>query len=285
MRLSLRFASVALCCMMPVAARAQAIVADGMVRGQVIDERTLVPLARVRLTLLASRDTIATTSSDSVGRFTMRVSRSGEAWLHLARAGYQRDSLAVTLGTNGVQPVNVALAPAAALVAPAASVIARNLEGFESRARRKSGGSYFRRTDIEGIGATQSADVVRRVSGLTLVDSAGVLLAFAPRSAQMSSTRMTNGRAPIVRRTSASDTTADDVTRPATSSPRGCELRVSLDGRLMEPGFSVNDVPIADVEAIEVYRGPGVIPVDVTGGRGASAPCGVIAIWRRTERP
>ena len=59
----------------------------------------------------------------------------------------------------------------------------------------------------------------------------------------------------------------------------GCVLQYYVDGLFMSPGsFSVDDIVPADLEAIEIFRGPSEVPARF---RGRETGCGLVVIWTR----
>ena len=69
------------------------------------------------------------------------------------------------------------------------------------------------------------------------------------------------------------------IARGASSINVGCgAARVFVDGVPMQPGFRVNDVAIASIRAIEIYRGPATTPMQF---RSSGTACGTVAIWTK----
>jgi hypothetical protein len=46
------------------------------------------------------------------------------------------------------------------------------------------------------------------------------------------------------------------------------------------PGLEIDDIPLRDVEGIEVYNGPATTPMQFTAGH-SMTQCGTIVIWSR----
>jgi hypothetical protein len=248
--------------------------ASYVVTGQVIDEMTLAPVPRVRVVVTSGRDTLGVTSADSLGRYRLVVPRGGPSMLHVQRLGYQRDSLGIAISDATPELVNIAIAPTSAARLGTTVVMAnRDLTGFEARKRRGTAGTFFRSADIEKTGAMKVADIVMRVPGLTFADSGGVGLILAPRRTSLGSPRIS------LRATPASTRMNPDSTGDA---PKGggsfCVVRVAVDGRLMEESFSVNELALADIAAVEVYRGPAGVPIEFSSTRG-NTTCGLVMIW------
>jgi outer membrane cobalamin receptor len=54
---------------------------------------------------------------------------------------------------------------------------------------------------------------------------------------------------------------------------------VFVDGVAMRPGaFSVNDISIASIRGIEIYRGPATTRMQL---RSSKTACGTVAIWTK----
>jgi hypothetical protein len=251
-----------------------------VVAGRIVDERGLTPLAGVRVSVVSGRDTIGSTAADSLGRYALVLPRGGDVVIHLRRLGYQRDSITARVRDGEPETVNLALAPAAGTreLPRVVATARRDHNGFEERARRSgSVGSYFRRADIARTGASRTSDIVARVPGLTTSDSAGVTLVLSPRMNSFGSMRL-----PLPGVTSRK-VLGDSVQADSTSMRRGtsCVVRVVVDGRLMHESFSVNDVPLEEIEAMEIYRGPAGVPAEYSSTRGNTS-CGLVMIWRRS---
>jgi hypothetical protein len=69
------------------------------------------------------------------------------------------------------------------------------------------------------------------------------------------------------------------IARGVSSINVGCgAAQVFVNGVPMRPGFKVNDVAIASVHAIEIYRGPATTPMQF---RSSGTACGTVAIWTK----
>jgi outer membrane cobalamin receptor len=69
------------------------------------------------------------------------------------------------------------------------------------------------------------------------------------------------------------------IARGVSSINIGCgAARVFVDGVPMQPGFSVNDIQIASIRGIEIYRGPATTPMQF---RSSGTVCGTVAIWTK----
>ena len=257
-----------LCALAPSAVGAQGM-GSYVVNGQVIDELSLAAIPMVRITITATTDTLGAATSDSSGRFSLTVSRAGDAQLHLQRLGYQRDSVGIVVNV-ATAPVNVALAPRKG-VALTPRVVTAQRSAFDTRAKRGVGGMYFRRAEIEKMSALQTTDVLRHVNGLTISGNGGGAMVLGQVAMQT-----LERQGPSVSAAPGKGPNKDVLLRPGTR-PSGCVLRTVLDGHLMHEQFSVNEIPVSDVEGIEVYRSAGLVPAEFATSRAGS--CGLIVIW------
>ena len=261
------------------AAQQAAPPARPVVRGHLIDDTSLGDVPRARLVLTDGRDTLASGASDSTGHYALVASHDGAAMLHLRRLGYRADSVPVIV-RSGAAPLNIALMPTrGAKLATVAVIDAKVRNGFEARARRKTAGVFYTRADIATTGATRVTDIMRRTPGFAIADSDGVTVVVTNRSPGFGSART----GPVF----AAPTQQDSLAGESVTSPRGsrtgCVTRIVVDGRLMDASFAIDEIPIADIEGIEVYRGAAGVPIEFMSTRASSA-CGMILIWRRADR-
>jgi len=285
LRMSARMIAIAAALLGPAALAAQDSTATTpVVRGRVIDARTQAAVPDAAVALTARRDTLGTAHTDAAGFFTatLRAGAAGTASAlvaHFARAGYRGDSLALDT-TATAAPLAVAMTPAAGTVASAAAavalrparIVASAASQIAERARR-AGGTYIGAAEIARRAPSRTADLFRGVSGVALQDDGG-------------RTRLASTRRVEMRQTGLAPAAAADSVDPleGVKLPGGggtsCVLRVGLDGQLMSEDFSVDDVPVSDVAAIEIYRGAASVPVALSTARG-STKCGAVMIWTR----
>ena len=119
------------------------------------------------------------------------------------------------------------------------------IEGFHQR-RIQGIGTYITRDDITARNANQPTDVLRMMSGVQVVR-----------------TRTGSG----IRFTSSS------------GGRRDCPPTMWIDGQ-RAPGIEIDELPINDIEGIELYRGSATTPPQFTYGSGAA--CGTVVVWTRT---
>jgi hypothetical protein len=286
----------------PLRAQTDSVAARATVRGRVIDARTAFPLGSVVVILTDGRDTLARAQSDSTGAFILSdiSPTAASAVAHFTRSGYRADSLTAEIATAVRTPLRVAMIPSAAGATRAiasrqagdpGSVNAAGTAGFDARAAHHAGGVFITSADIERRSAVRTSDLFRGVSGVTVIDSGGVPIVVSSRGVQSMFTA-----SPTVSTASPSSagssgggaSTGRGGSAPGSTGSTGgsvnvqrCTLRVGLDGRLMDPSFAVDEVPVTTIHGIEVYPGASTVPIEFNVP-GPGTPCGVIMIWTRT---
>jgi hypothetical protein len=114
------------------------------------------------------------------------------------------------------------------------------------RHRLSGSGVYLDRAQIEARRAHYVSDVLRRIPGVRIM----------------------------------SDRSGRAVLRMGrTSGGRDCPPDYWIDG-VRAQFFNVDDMPVADIEAIEVYRGPSGLPPEYNSRLG-NPSCGTVVIWTR----
>lgn len=195
----------------------------------------------------------ARVETDSLGVFRLALRRTDSTTITIRRLGFESvsftmltDSLA--LNDLAIELETVATELAEVRVKEQRVVRVPTLERFTERRREREGFGYFlTREDIlrrEGMPLTSLLGDAR---GVTIVRSGN-------RSFLRFSRQMQRGR--------------------------GCAPHVWLDG-VVAPGLEVDDVPSADVEAVELYPSAASAPTELQVGN--HYQCGVVAIW--TRRP
>ena len=189
------------------------------------------------------------TMSDSVGRFTLTGLAPGATIVFVRRLGFEPLDISFDLVSGTTHALNVVL-----------TVLPQDLPGLTTTAQtladirlrdfyrhRQSGIGYFLdRQEIERKNAQRISDILRRVPGTRMMqDRSG--------RAVMRSGRSGGGR--------------------------DCPPDVWLDG-VRAAGMNVDDVPLGDVEALELYRGPAGLPPEMNN-RFGNPGCGALIIWTR----
>lgn len=239
--------ALALLCqaLMPALASAQpAFRAAGQVRDSIG-----TPIAGATITTAD-----ATAETDSLGRFSLRLTRSESTTVTIRRLGFASVTFTMATDSLALNDLDIQL-DAVARSMPGVDVketrYARvpSLENFETRRRDKAGlGFFLGRDEIRQRDGAQLSSLLSQAKGVTIV-------------------RARNGR---------------NLLRFARWSSKGtsCAPHTWLDGALVKD-FEVDDIRATDVEAVELYPNSASAPPEFdTGARFA---CGVVVIW--TRRP
>jgi len=226
--------------------------AGQVIRGRLLDSMTEGPIANGRIELLdEDRRVIAATLSDSAGAFMLAAELPGRFGLRGTVFGFVTAATPfVQLGPNDHINVRFLLSPDAVLLAPL-EITARSrplISGMklaDYHERRKKGlGFAITQEQIKRQNPRAVSDLLRQVPGVR-VDRA-----FGSSSIRIPGTGARFG---------------------------GCPVKVVLDGLEFRWGSNtVDDIPVHDVYAIEVFRSLAEMPIEMAGG---DARCGVIAIW------
>jgi CarboxypepD_reg-like domain/Carboxypeptidase regulatory-like domain/TonB-dependent Receptor Plug Domain len=217
---------------------------EGQVLGRVFDSETGRPLETVEVQIAGAG---LWTLSDENGLFRFDAVPAGLHVLKVDRVGYaHRETVLRVIGRAGHQ-VEVALSEEAIELEPI-TVEVRSRRWYSDMAglqnRMTLGiGRFLLRHDLIGRGITRLADAAYGVPGF------------------------------MVRR----------LGRYATVVVRGrCEATVFLDGRrhVPDPYLGLDAIPVFDLEAVELYRGPAETPPEFQAMEG----CGSIVAWTRRGR-
>lgn len=230
--------------------------AQAVIIGKVRDIATREPIGGARIFLSGTRSEVI---SDDDGEFGLDVGAAGLVTLHLKRLGFDSISVSVEAPTPSGQRFVFEMRRAAAtldtvVVSESPTIWSAKLEGFEHR-RLRGGGSYVLRSEIERRRPLHTTDLLRRISGLRVVDSMGVRLVASARGGKLVriGTRLQN--AP-------------------------CVMRVGVDGQIKEWGFSPDQIATEEIHGIEIYAGPATIPREFAT-QNADGFCGLVMIWSR----
>ena len=224
----------------PSTARTQ----ETTVRGIVVDsDGVAIPNAAVAIVSLHRA-----TRTDTAGRFNFTKILSAEIVISARRLGYAPDSAHVLLGALASDPIRITLAELPEVMSTmnvSASERHRRqrIEDFYWR-RARGLGKYFTREEILARRASVPSDVLRTAPGIVAVR-----------------TRSGTG----IRFTSAANT-------------RGCVPMMWIDGE-RAPGMEIDEIPLDDIEGIELYNGPSTTPAEFW--QAAVTQCGTIVVWTR----
>ncbi len=195
------------------------------------------------------------------GQFMARGFTSGTHVVLARKVGFVPESIMVRVAAGGAAEASFALRLHAealeSVLVTARKPISAKLQGFEERRQRRNGGQFVTREQIERRGSIATADVLRYVQGIKMVDSMGVTIAISTRGAKV------NFLIP--------------------KQVEACVVRVGVDGSIKDPMFSVNQIPTRDIHGIEVYAGAASMPPEFNSTVGRNAQCGLIMIWTRTQ--
>ena len=231
---------------------------DFRLRGRVIAEGTLEPLAGADVVLLgAFTGPLRETTTDSLGIFEFRLPGDGGYRLRAEYIGYRRTiSPIVWTDRYDYTQVEIRLDTEAVLLAPieitARAGLHRSPVLDNVRHRVGSGfGRFITRAEIERLKPAVTSDLLRRFPGVQIATSG----------------RGTNGVVYM--------------------RERGCPANIFLDGMRVTRGdaimagmISVDAISVPqDIEVIEVFSGIATTPAEFHVPE--SARCGVVTIWTR----
>ncbi len=242
---ALRMLSLALFASGTVAAE-RAGAQTGAVRGVVLDsERT--PIPEVAVAVVAAHQAVRT---DQQGRFSLSRLPVGEVELSIRRIGFEPVTLKRTIPQTGVDSFTVMLADLPQSM-DAMSVTERHrrqgVEEFYFRRAQGLSGVFFSRDEILQQRASTPSDLMRATAGVRLVSvPSGKGVRFP-------------GNTSIARR-------------------GDCQPVVWLDGQ-SAPGMELDDIPLSDIEGIELYRGASNTPAQFW--RAGQSQCGAVVVWTR----
>jgi hypothetical protein len=185
--------------------------------------------------------------ADSAGRFFLTNLAPGSTNVLVRRLGFSPKRVALTLVEGRSDSLTVTLASfpvELAGITTEASTMGRLAE-FE-RHKVNGQGIYLDRAELEKRRTPRLSDVLRRVPGVRIVTD------------RTGRTLLRMGRA---------------------TSGRDCPPEFWIDG-VRAQFLGVDDVPVSDIEALEVYRGPSGLPPEFNS-RFSNAQCGAIVIWTR----
>jgi len=226
-----------------------------VIRGRIIEDGTHRPIAHADIRLLDDRGRgIASTLADSLGGFEFRTVSGLYAFQAVAPGFVQATTPVIELGIGELLEIRVVLSPRAILLAPL-EITARSrplisgmtMQGFHER-RAKNLGFALTREQIEQRKPRRVSDLLRAVPGVRVI----------PGGVGSGSIRIPGA---------------------GTRFRDNCEVKVLLDGFLFRWGGStIDDIPVDDLEAIEVFRNLAETPPEYAG---PDARCGVVAVWTR----
>jgi len=228
-------------CPFPLAAQSGAATQTASLRGSVRDPSG-VPIAYAYVSVADIRAV-----ADSGGRFHLTNLAPGTTTVVIRRLGFTPKRVGLTLMEGHADSVHVILSELPFELAGINTEAATSgrMADFE-RHRVNGQGIYIDRAELEKRRTSRLSDVLRRLPGVRIVsDRSGRALLRMGRS----------------------------------SMGRDCPPEFWLDG-IRAQFLGVDDVPVGDIEALEVYRGPSGLPPEFNS-RMTNAQCGAVIIWTR----
>ena len=229
---------------------------SGVIKGRVIDPATEHQVSDASIVVVAD---MVQATSDSLGRFVIRVRRAGTNVLTVRRLGYEARSFAIEVPSNDTAEVQLPLERTATQLDTVTVVdrpaVSPRLDAFEQRLRAKRGGWFLTRAQIDSQHPIETADLLRRAVGVEVVR-------------KDLRTRILSKRGM--------------VWNYRTMQAELCTMPVGVDGRIMEQEFDINTIPSADIHGIEVYSGPSSVPTEYLGSMPNNF-CGLVMVWTRAS--
>ena len=231
-----------------VAFAAEPGVAQALLRGTIVrDDSTRAPISGIELVIQGS-DRRTETGAD--GRFVLSGLPDGIGHVLVRKIGYRPIRLRTLVIATDTLNIEIRMTPTVLELAPlevVASYVPPRMWGYADRR-------------LSGFGTFLDPDLLRKSEQRQLVDLLrgvrGVRIQPAPAS-----------------------------NRYVAVSARGnCPMSVWLDGiRIYRPGDpggppDANEIPVSNLEAVEVYRGESELPLALGG---AGGQCGALVLWTR----
>ena len=216
---------------------------QAVVRGVVTDS-TGAPIPMVDVGIVSLH---RLTRTDDDGRFALNRIGGDTVEVSFRRLGYGPRSLRLPVPSESLR---VVMAEQAEVLDPTeVSARTRRLRlGVEEFYRRRTlgTGTYFTREEIEARHPHATSDVLRNTPGIRFVRSgSGLGIRFSSTS--------------IVR--------------------RDCMPMIWIDGQ-KAPSMEIDDIPVNDIEGIELYSGASTTPLQFSQQM-RNSTCGTIAVWSR----
>jgi hypothetical protein len=224
----------------------------GTLTGVVLDEvGKPVPGVEVALAKVSR-----TTRTDSAGKFILGLVPAGAYDVTFRRVSYAPMvfMLEITRGdtTEAEVKMNVVAQEMTAIKVEEKPELIRQLDGFEDR-RRQRLGHYVTRKEIEERNPLVLSDMFRMIPGVELVPMG---------TSSRSQLRFTRARAASMAR------------------GRECPVNYYIDGQFAT-GYNIDDMPVGDVEGIEIYSGIATLPGQFAKNSRGTIGCGTVVIWTR----
>lgn len=221
-------------------------------RGTVLDTSG-APIPRADVSIAAARQLVQT---DDQGRFFVSRIPDGNLEVMVRRLGYEPQTVHRVFGGEMTDSVTIVLSQQVAILS-GVEVTAnqkRLREGIEDfyRRRARGVGNYVSREEIVARNSFQPSDVLRGMPGIRFI-------------------RVRSGRGVRFNFTTHMDARRD------------CMPMLWIDGQ-RAPEMEIDDLPLTDIEGIELYSGPSTTPMQFSQTT-ASMTCGTIVVWSRPPMP
>ncbi len=184
------------------------------------------------------------TLTDSAGRFALEGLPVGDIVITFRRLGFEPHDSSMTLVAGVRDSLLVVLVALPVELEGVTSAASRLVLLDFYRHKGTGGGRYLDREQIESYRATRTSDIMRRLPGISLI----------PDQSGRYSLRMRG-------------------------SSGNCPPDFWIDG-VRAPYLNVDDLPLNDIEALEIYNGPAGLPPEYLNRFGNPA-CGAVVIWTR----
>lgn len=125
---------------------------------------------------------------------------------------------------------------------------------FVRRSRLKGGGKFLTAKDVAAIAPANTAQLLARVSGGNIRDIGGGVMAIVGSRGSRQNTM-------------------------ATVENELCMVALSVNEVRVVQGFEMSSIRPENIVALEFYRGPSSIPLELGGTSSADAGCGLVALW------
>ena len=248
------------------------LAAQAVLTGQVRADGSNRTLAGVEVLLEGTK--LATVTDDS-GRYILRELPSGNRVVFFRSIGFRPSRVRVILGKSDTVRADVLLVPEKVQLEPIV------VTGTPDRPRGIGREAFEERRRL-GFGKFADSTTLRRADNMRLAD---VLTRLGVYIIQY-----TPDAGPVQLRAASTRYTGLENTKFSQGVIHHCWMGVILDGvtiyRAVPTGSQASfpppdfrrDFAVADIEAIEVYRGAGEVPIEFGG---SSANCGVIVLWTK----
>lgn len=223
-----------------------------------VREETEAPVANVELTVKSAKvEKSARTDSNGVARFD--GFSPGDIEIRVRRVGYRQSEIParIAAGENDlvihIDPSTVVLDEMR--VVEKHAVVGR-LADFEMRLKRGEASAVVTAAQIDKRNPVWLSTMLRGMPGLKIADSLGNKVAISTRGMKLARSGKEIGLV-------------------------DCVYRISLDGVVLPPLSSIDQIIPKDVYGVEIFNGPSRIPPNM-GGMRQDSWCGLIAIWTKS---